>query len=491
MPTSLDIISNFVTANGPDGLAAAISSAAAAFECDGGVLGEETPTGFLVREASLDSPHPRGALVDSSALPPIPPPTDSVFRGERHDGHYLGVHLRDASSRGALLFFAGRRSHSAEEVALLHLIGQVVCRVCAAPIADPGEDALLALRFGSIAAVNSGRLDLFGEEQLRLFGFGPEDVPADRQRWIHERIHPTDRERVESALALLESGAKSRMNETFRVDTKHRGFRAYRATVNVLASDAERPRRYVGAIRDVSEEYATCTRLQRINAELETSLRTLSHDLAAPMRHASAAARFLVEDYGDRLDDTAQHYLDLMSSAVERGAAMARDLSRLAPRSERTKDLGIESLPTRALLAQAIEECIAWHGGRGVELVVDCELETIDASRPFLTQAIVNLLSNAIKYGADEPAVHIRVVATPHGSAWEVHDNGSGIPEAEREQVFRPFYRRRAHAAVDGQGLGLSIVKKSIDLHGGTISVSKSDSLAGTCVRFELPHAAA
>ena len=98
----------------------------------------------------------------------------------------------------------------------------------------------------------------------------------------------------------------------------------------------------------------------------------------------------------------------------------------------------------------------------------------VHADRRLLARALDNLLRNAQKYSEG----HLAVSARADGGMLEVavDDNGPGIPEQERERIFEPFYRidRSRHRGTGGFGLGLSIVKKAVELHGGSIVVGSS-----------------
>lgn len=109
-----------------------------------------------------------------------------------------------------------------------------------------------------------------------------------------------------------------------------------------------------------------------------------------------------------------------------------------------------------------------------MDLALPADLPLVHADRRLLARALDNLLRNAQKYSDGHVALSARV----DGGQLEVvvEDNGPGIPELERERIFEPFYRidRSRHRGTGGFGLGLSIVKKAVELHGGSIAVEGS-----------------
>ncbi|MCR9296607.1 MAG: ATP-binding protein, partial [bacterium] len=104
-------------------------------------------------------------------------------------------------------------------------------------------------------------------------------------------------------------------------------------------------------------------------------------------------------------------------------------------------------------------------------------------------QIIVNLLSNAIRYTPDEGKITIRLSADEHNVMVEVRDNGLGIPDAIRGKIFTPFFQAQPKQSryASGLGLGLSIVKKLVQLHGGAISVNSNGLFNGTQILVSFP----
>jgi two-component system sensor histidine kinase TctE len=106
-------------------------------------------------------------------------------------------------------------------------------------------------------------------------------------------------------------------------------------------------------------------------------------------------------------------------------------------------------------------------------------------------EAIRNLVDNALQYTPRGGTVTVRLLADPFGqvAVLQVEDNGPGIPEAERELVFQPFYRALG-TEVDGSGLGLAIVREIAERHGGSVTIEATHprrSPPGTQVTLRLP----
>ena len=111
-----------------------------------------------------------------------------------------------------------------------------------------------------------------------------------------------------------------------------------------------------------------------------------------------------------------------------------------------------------------------------------------------LTLHISNLIGNSIKYGVDGGTVEITINSDSSNLIIEVCDDGVGIPENELPKIFKDFYRAANVKKIiaEGSGLGLSVVKRIVERHGGTIKAKSPSRMAkkdhpGTCITIELP----
>jgi signal transduction histidine kinase len=128
-------------------------------------------------------------------------------------------------------------------------------------------------------------------------------------------------------------------------------------------------------------------------------------------------------------------------------------------------------------LAPALRGCAAAqpHSARMALRISDDSLGLLDGDSRLLMRAVANLLANAAKYGAGQ--VRLSAAREDGAIVIAVEDDGPGIPEAERERVFEPFYRldRSRDRASGGFGLGLAIARKAVALHGGTVRAGDSE----------------
>jgi signal transduction histidine kinase len=145
------------------------------------------------------------------------------------------------------------------------------------------------------------------------------------------------------------------------------------------------------------------------------------------------------------------------------------------------------SVVTAALAA--IRERVPEDCELTVEMAPD--LPSIRADEGAAVTALINLVDNALKYTPEDKRVAVRARRMANGVAFEVQDNGIGIPPREHRRIFKRFYRvdQRLASATSGVGLGLSIVDLIARAHGGTVSVRSTEG-AGSTFTLLLPYAA-
>ncbi len=209
--------------------------------------------------------------------------------------------------------------------------------------------------------------------------------------------------------------------------------------------------------------------LEASNKELEAFAYSVSHDLRAPLRGIDGFAQALQEDCADGLDATGRQYLSLVRQNTQRMGRLIDDLlglSRVGRQALRTGPVQLEGIVQRAW-----DELGPDRAGRPVELRVG-DLPPCQADPALLKQVYVNLLGNALKFSrAHAPA--IIEVGCQAGEAGEpvyyVKDNGIGFDMQYADRVFGVFQRLHRAEEYEGTGVGLAIVQRVVQRHGGRI----------------------
>ncbi len=211
--------------------------------------------------------------------------------------------------------------------------------------------------------------------------------------------------------------------------------------------------------------------LERVNKNLEAFSYSVSHDLRAPLRVLSGFSDALVEDYGDRLDETGRGYAGSIKAASERMAALIDDLLLLSQVSR--AGMNLQPVDLSAEAAAIAGELQSHDPGRAVRFTIQDGIRVI-ADRSLIRAVLQNLLENAWKFTAHRDGAVIEFARTAATAAAEdggaccyVRDNGAGFDPAYAGKLFQPFERLHDAAEFPGTGIGLASVARIIERHGG------------------------
>ena len=242
----------------------------------------------------------------------------------------------------------------------------------------------------------------------------------------------------------------------------------------------ERPHA-VGILRDTTE-------LARL-AELRRGfLGSVSHELRTPIALIRGYVETLLHLDPDR--ETAQHYLARIDDAANRLGLMVAQILDASALAADEFELTLSRVDVATLLTEAASDVGVRFPGTEVELRVADRLPLIVADGERLRQVVDNLLVNAAKYAQGERAIEIHAGAARGTVTIRIEDRGIGIPAAERELVFEQFHRASnvRERNLPGSGLGLSISRRVVEAHGGSISFDP-DRAEGSAVVVRLPIA--
>lgn len=257
--------------------------------------------------------------------------------------------------------------------------------------------------------------------------------------------------------------------------------------IKVLRDDTHKKEAAEQLERTVAERTAD---LRATNEQLEAFVYSIAHDLRAPVRSMTGYSQILVDDYGAALDETGRHMLNRIQSSSEFMDKLLVDLLAYGRTARVELELGpveVQTAWNTAVLQCAIqiEQCNAL-----VETIKDNEhLPTVIAHEATLAQVLANLLSNALKFVAAGVTPHIRFFSEERPETFRlwIEDNGIGIPEHQRDRVFRVFERLHG-SRYSGTGIGLSIVRKGIERMKGEVGLESSPG-QGTRFWIDLPKA--
>jgi two-component system sensor kinase FixL len=329
---------------------------------------------------------------------------------------------------------------------------------------------------GIITDCNPAGTELVGREKSELVG-------------KHQRIlHPPGRIEGEFSKSFKEHlGEKQGQTLETQVVTKTGRIRDVAIRANLL--EIRGKKLLQGIFRDVTEQKKAGQRqaqlleqLERTNQELKDFAYIVSHDLKAPLRGINTLVKWISSDYADKFDQEGMEQMNLLLSRVDRMHNLIDGIlqySRVGRVKEEKTQVNLNELVPDIIDTLAPPE--------NITITIEDELPVIECEKTRIVQVFQNLLSNAIKY-MDKPQGKIRVACIDKDNCWRfsVADNGPGIEEKYFEKIFQMFQTLRPRDEFESTGVGLTVVKKIVEIHGGRIWV-ESKVGEGSTFFFTMP----
>jgi signal transduction histidine kinase len=261
---------------------------------------------------------------------------------------------------------------------------------------------------------------------------------------------------------------------------------------SILADETGEPLGMYGIQMDVTERKLAEEERERLigeleakNSELERFTYTVSHDLKSPVVTIKGFLGFIKQDIAAGNMERFHSDLERIGNAAQKMEQLLRDLlelSRIGRLMNPPKEIPFESLVREALelVHGQIEAC-------GAVVHVQPDLPVIHGDRPRLVEVLQNLLDNAAKYMGDQPNPRIEIGQRGEENGrlvFYVKDNGMGVAPEHHERIFGLFNKLDAQS--EGTGVGLALVKRIIEFHGGRVWV-EGDAGKGSTFLFTLP----
>lgn len=202
--------------------------------------------------------------------------------------------------------------------------------------------------------------------------------------------------------------------------------------------------------------------------ELEAFSYSVSHDLRAPLRSIDGFSQLLLEDYDDRLDDRGKDYLARIRASSQKMGSLIESLLRLSKITR--KEIRMETVDLSSMADAILKELTNNDPVRKVELIVQPGIK-VHGDSGMLNIVMSNLLENAWKYTQKKDAARIEFGSRQNDDRVEyyVKDNGAGFNMEYAGKLFSPFQRLHTQREFPGIGIGLAIVQRIIQRHGGEI----------------------
>ncbi|MEU8612611.1 ATP-binding protein [Actinoplanes sp. NPDC048791] len=266
--------------------------------------------------------------------------------------------------------------------------------------------------------------------------------------------------------------------------------------LRTLAADVDGMRRQIASelteVREAREQIEwvndqlkqQAEELTRSNRDLEQFAYVASHDLQEPLRKVASFCQLLQRRYAGQMDERADQYIAFAVDGAQRMQRLINDLlafSRIGRLTAGFTDVDLDRVLTE------VKSQLEARAGDDAEITW-ADLPTVEGEEPLLTTLFVNLVGNSLKFRRPDVAPVIRVTAERLEEEWQINvrDNGIGIEPEFADKVFVIFQRLHARDAYEGTGIGLAIVKKIVEYHGGRIWLDL-EVTEGTSIYFTLP----
>jgi PAS domain S-box-containing protein len=358
-------------------------------------------------------------------------------------------------------------------------------------------DLVELLPQGIYEADPSGRVTFVNAMAFQVVGYTMEDVA--RGLSMYDVIAPADRARAEAMFQALLRGERTEGTEymAIRKDGSTFPMLVHSAPdiqdANVVGirgtfADISRLKQIEAEIRALNSELEQrvsdrTRQLVEVNMNLESFTYSVSHDLRAPLRAISGYSSLLLGDLPD-IPVKDRKYLEMVQQNSHKMGQLIDDLlnfSRLGQKSPRK-----ETVATSVLVTDLLREIHSDPSARNVEFIIG-PLPPCQADPALVKQVFANLVANAVKFTRtrQHPVVEIGSLERDGKQTFYVRDNGVGFDMRYADKVFGVFQRLHSSDDYEGTGVGLAIVHRIIEKHGGSIRV-ESEVNAGTTFFFNL-----
>ncbi len=246
----------------------------------------------------------------------------------------------------------------------------------------------------------------------------------------------------------------------------HNGLKWLR-TKKIPVYDNNKPLYLIGISEDITERKKQQDSILQLNKELEAFSYSVSHDLRAPLRAVTGYAKILDEDYSTILDKEGKRILHTISENAEKMGHLIDNLltfSRLGRKEILKKETDMNDIVNKAI--NEINKSTTHNA-----TIVYNNLHAIYADTELMVQVMINFIENAIKYSSKvlEPLIEIKSEITGNEVVYSIKDNGAGFDMRYYDKLFGVFQRLHTMDEFEGTGVGLAIIQRIINKHGGKV----------------------
>lgn len=244
--------------------------------------------------------------------------------------------------------------------------------------------------------------------------------------------------------------------------------------------------------RKVLEEELVISRdiAEASNKAKDVFLANVSHELRTPLNSIIGFSELLVEETAGPMNDKQKKYASIVSSSGTHLLSLINNILDISKSKAGKMKLHYEKINLKSFMFEVVEfmNVSATRKGVTINLDMDPSIDTLEIDSGKLKQILYNLIGNATKFSQDNGNVSIRIFKLESNLEFEIEDDGIGIKEKDMDKLFKPFSQIEIESDKKyiGTGLGLSLVKNLVELHGGKIWV-KSEYGKYSIFGFSIP----
>ena len=337
---------------------------------------------------------------------------------------------------------------------------------------------------------------IYNQQWAEMLGYTLEEIEPNVGEW-ERLVHPDDMPQTKETLNLHFKRKTPFYEVEFRMRTKSRGWKWILSMGKVFEwDDNGNPLRMTGTHKDITERKKAEEVLEKLNTDLESTVRELmrtnkelqeftyitAHDLKTPLRGIGTLAEWLSTDYADKFDEQGQKHVKLLVERAKRADKLVDSILQYSSAGHAREEQ--EQIDLNTVLPEIICEI---DRTENIEITVENKLPVLMCKKTHIIQVFRNLLSNSIQH-MDKEKGRINVGCIEEEGFWKfsVADNGPGIDQKYFKKIFKIFQTLSPTDETESTGIGLSVAKKIVKLNGGRIWV-ESNPGEGSTFFFTLP----
>lgn len=424
---------------------------------------------FLIGKKSTEIMHPEQALESKEIFTALLENPGKVFhrlnRFKHKDGHYFWVEgdvvnlLHDENVKAIVATYRdiSDKKESREKASEMNERFSIVSKATHDVVWDWN---LLTNEIWW----NDNYYDLFGLDK---------DIPQSIETWT-EGLFEEDRERVLQKLDIAITAGDKFWSDEYRYNGNDGKLYHILDRGSIIRDNEGKPIRMIGSMINITQQKVSeekekkyVAELERSNKELEQFAYIASHDLQEPLRMVGSYVQLLEQRYKGKLDNDADEFIGYAVSGATRMKQLINDLLNY---SRLNKAIPVKHVDIATVIDEALNNLKANIDESHATVTIG-EMPVIQADKTQMLQVFQNLLANAIKFRTDDRTPEIKIFAVKKEDEWQfaVKDNGIGVEQQYQDKAFIIFKQLHDRYKYGGTGIGLAIVKKIVERHGGKV----------------------